>query len=241
MEKLSIVIPALNEELRLPSTLKELSVYLGDSIKDYEHEIIVVVPIGTDNTLEIAKEYKKVFDCDYQIVEPGPKLGKGRDVRSGVMSATGDKIIFMDADLATPLHHIPQLLGGLTDKKSMAIGSRNLNAMHTTRLRSLVSRLGNLASKLLVGVYYEDTQCGFKGFTKEAAEIIFNKQTITGWAFDIELLTIAKRNNINISVIPIQDWVDVPGGNITDNVLSSSVNTLRELLKIRFNIIRGKY
>jgi len=147
----------------------------------------------------------------------------------------------MDADLATPLHHIPQLLGGLTDKKSMAIGSRNLNAMHTTRLRSLVSRLGNLASKLLVGVYYEDTQCGFKGFTKEAAEIIFNKQTITGWAFDIELLTIAKRNNINISVIPIQDWVDVPGGNITDNVLSSSVNTLRELLKIRFNIIRGKY
>ncbi|NBW29604.1 hypothetical protein EBR37_04450, partial [bacterium] len=70
---------------------------------------------------------------------------------------------------------------------------------------------------------------------------IFNKQTITGWAFDIELLTIAKRNNINISVIPIQDWIDVPGGNITDNVLSSSINTLRELLKIRFNIIRGKY
>lgn len=241
MEKLSIVIPALNEEKRLPATLDELSGFLDHEITDYEHEVVIVVPKGIDDTLGVAKKYNDKFNCEYKIIEPGDKVGKGRDVRSGVLAATGDKIIFMDADLATPLDHVPEMVRLINDKTPICIGSRKLNKMHTSKIRTLVSMLGNIASKILVGIYYEDTQCGFKGFTKDAANVLFHKQTILGWAFDIELLTIAKRNNIKVSVLPIEDWEDIPGGNITDNVLKSSINTIRELLKIRFNIIRGKY
>lgn len=241
MEKISIVIPALNEEKRLPNTLNKLSEFLENSSNEYTCEVVVVVPEGTDNTLKVAKDHQDLFDCEYKIIEPGVRVGKGRDVREGILNSTGDKILFMDADLATPLHHIPELITKLKGDKKMAIGSRNLNEMHTSKIRSLISKLGNLASKLLVGIYYEDTQCGFKGFTKDAADLIFNKQTIMGWAFDIELLTIAKRNKIDVEVIPIPDWEDIPGGNITDNVFQSSINTLYELIKIRMNIIRGRY
>ena len=241
MEKLSIVIPALNEEHRLPGTLKKLSVFLENEIDDYKHEVIVVVPEGTDKTLEVAKEHKNLFNCDYIIVEPGKKVGKGRDVKAGMLKATGDKIVFMDADLATPLHHLPRMLEKINSETEVCIGIRKIEEIHHSKLRSAVSRLGNLASKLLVGVYYEDTQCGFKGFTKNSTEKIFNKLTILGWAFDIELLAIAKIDGFKVSTIDINDWVDVEGGNVTDNVIRSSLNTLRELVKIRFNILRNKY
>jgi len=241
MEKLSIVIPALNEEHRLPGTLNTLAVYIKDNLKQYDNEVVIVVPEGTDQTLEVAKKHKDLFNCGYKIVEPGRKVGKGRDVRAGVLEASGDKIIFMDADLATPLHHIPEMLNKLNDRTQVSIGVRRIEEIHHSKLRSMVSQLGNIASKLFVGIYYEDTQCGFKGFTKEAAEVIFKKQTIMGWAFDIELLAIAKIEGYKVSTVIINDWIDVEGGNLVDNVLRSSVNTLRELFKIRMNMIRRKY
>jgi dolichyl-phosphate beta-glucosyltransferase len=241
MEKLSIVIPALNEEHRLPETLKKLSQYVDTDLQHFDNEILIVVPNGTDKTLEVAKNHRELFNCEYLIVEPGNKLGKGRDVQAGILKSSGDKVIFMDADLATPLHHIPEMINNINSNTEVCIGIRDIDWIHDSKLRAIVSRLGNIASKLLVGVYYEDTQCGFKGFTRNAVDKIFTKQTIMGWAFDIEILAIAQRNGLEVSEILIKDWIDVPEGNLTDNVLISSLNTLKELFKIRLNILLNKY
>jgi dolichyl-phosphate beta-glucosyltransferase len=177
-----------------------------------------------------------------KVIQPGSPVGKGRDVLVGMKAATGKKIIFMDADLATPLHHIKELTEKL-DIADLVIGSRKFSATHSG-FRRVASSILNKFTRLLIGLHgIRDTQCGFKGFTASSADLIFNRQTILGWGFDIEILLIAKIHKLKILQIPIPDWKDPKGdlGLAGESTLSASFRTLREVLKIKINKVRGCY
>ena len=242
IQLISLVIPAYSEEKRLPNTLDELAQFLKNNLTKYDIEVIVVVADSPDKTLDVANDYKHTFsDYRYHIVRPGKRSGKGRDVRAGMQIASGDIRIFFDADLATPLHHLNTMVADFENGKDVVIGKRKLSTIHSSSLRSFVSQLGNISSKVFVNVYYEDTQCGFKGFTAHATDVCFGRQTILGWGFDIELLAIAKIYNLKVGEIVISDWEDKAGGSLTGNVVASSLRTLKELIIIKRNLNAGKY
>jgi dolichyl-phosphate beta-glucosyltransferase len=237
----SLVIPAYKEEAILHNTLKEVRRYLRRAKQLGVTEIIVVAANGNDATAQIAKKHKKSFQ-HFSVIEPGPKVGKGRDVKLGVLAAKGKYIAFTDADLATPINHLSEMWRELEAGKDIVIGIRNLREIHTG-YRAAVSVCSNALTRAIVLPGIPDTQCGFKGFRKEIAQTIFNKQHILGWGFDIELLVIARQHRYSISQIEIPDWHDpkLENGLVGESGLSAVISTLLELIKIRFNKFRRYY
>jgi dolichyl-phosphate beta-glucosyltransferase len=147
----------------------------------------------------------------------------------------------MDADLATPLHHIGTMLTIFENEKpDIVIGTRKLTTIHPGALRRFVSVIGNLCFLVVGGFYSPDTQCGFKGFTAEAAELCFGKLTRLKWSFDMELLTIAHVNKLEVQQIAITDWQDVPNGSFNPN-LKNSWQFLKDLIRIFTYRLSGKY
>lgn len=241
--KLSLVIPALNEEKVLRASLSEVAQFLKDQDMLETTEVIVVAADCIDGTKNIARAKSKLF-THFQLVEPGKPVGKGRDVRSGVRAASGEFVIFTDADLATPLHHIPTMLQMLEGEAELVIGVRDLANIHDSALRAWSSMLSNLAIRILAVPGVKDTQCGFKGFRKYVANMVFEKQTIMGWGFDIEILAIARKHDFRRFTLDIPDWNDpkeVGDGLAGESQLKAMVKTFVELLKVRFNLIKGVY
>lgn len=243
MIDLSIIIPALNEEKRIGKTLSELSAFLKNDplLKEMSLEILVVSADGVDKTHSVAVRYAKNLP-NFKLLKPGKVVGKGRDVQYGMLRAKGKYILFMDADLATPLHHIPIFYKNAQTGNDIVIATRNLKKHHTHLPRRTLSLAGNAAFKLLGGVWIEDSQCGFKLFTKKAAKMCFEKQTIMRWGFDMELLTIAKINGLKIEQLRINDWASIPGG-IFDSgkIATNAIESLHDLSVIARNRILGKY
>ncbi|MEK7472092.1 MAG: glycosyltransferase [Patescibacteria group bacterium] len=238
--KLSIVIGALREEKRIGKTLDVLSIFLKDEGLDKSTEVIVVVADGGDNTLGVVSDRRSSFES-LRTVEPGKPVGKGRDIKAGMLASHGEVRLFMDADLATPLHHIKTVLAMFENESpDIIIGTRRLTKIHKDIPRQLISLLGNLCFMLVGGFYSPDTQCGFKAFTDEAANICFNKQTRMKWSFDMELLTIANVNKLRVQQIALNDWQDMPDGTFKPS-LGSSLQFFKDLLKIFFKRILGKY
>lgn len=239
---LSIVIPALREEKRIGKTLDELGNFLGKDrlLNKLNIEIIVVAADGGDKTVLVAKSHQKKLP-NFKVVSLGRPVGKGRDVREGMLRACGTKIIFMDADLATPLKYLPQVFKQIEKGADVVIGTRNLRKHHKSLIRRSLSNTGNLAYRLFGGVWVEDSQCGFKMFTKEASELCFNRLTILKWGFDMEVLSIAKQNKLKIATVRINDWHHVEGGNFDGEVLKHAKETLIDLLIIFLNRITGRY
>lgn len=239
---LSIIIPALGEESVIESTLIAVRDYLLNSGLFDKTEIIIVAADGGDNTAAIAKEYQKKLP-GFTLIEPGAKVGKGRDVRLGMQKASGKYILFMDADLATPLHHIDRALEKLEQGAQLTIGVRNLRKIHSG-YRSLVSLFGNALTRILIAPSIPDTQCGFKAFTHDAAKRIFEVQKIDGWGFDMEVLALAKKWKYPVQKIHIHDWHDPKIGQqglVGESGFQAVKNTLKELFKIRLNLLRGAY
>ena len=239
---LSIIIPALGEERRIGKTLDELAQYLktdaffnGKSV-----EVIVVSADSPDRTHEIVAKKQRLFQT-FVFIKPGPRLGKGRDVQTAMLRSRGEKVIFMDADLATPLHHIPQFYGSCEAGYDVVIGTRNLRKHHPGLLRRFVSTSGNILFQLITGLYVEDSQCGFKMFNAHAARLCFSKLTIMKWGFDMEILAIAKINRLKIKTFRINDWKDMPYSTITDAMLRNSLRSLHDLGHIWLKRIRGVY
>lgn len=241
---LSIVIPALNEAHRIQKTLTQLVDYLGtnQTMKSIKVEVVIVSADSHDKTHQIIEHNREKFK-DFQFVKPGKKLGKGRDVKAGMLAARGKVRIFMDADLATPLEYLDIFYKSYEiSKADVIVGVRNLKKHHPERIRRFVSQSGNLLFRIFGGVWISDSQCGFKLFTDQTAELCFNKMTIFGWGFDMELLSIAKINNLEIKSIAIDDWESVEGGAITHaRIIDTSLLTLRDLGIIFLNRLRGKY
>lgn len=238
--KVSIVIGALREEKRIEKSLKKLREHLVETKSLNSTEIVLVTADGGDRTIEIVENILKIFP-NHQIIKPGRPVGKGRDIKLGMLAAEGDIVLFMDADLATPLHHIDDVVNLIEHKAAdIVIGIRNIRKMHSTKSRFLVSLLGNLAFSFVSGRYIPDTQCGFKAFNKKAARQCFGRQTITDWSFDMELLIIAFSQSLSVAQLPIEDWKDVPGGTFSGG-LKNTLRFATDLLIMLKNRITGIY
>jgi len=237
---LSIIIGALREEHRIGKTLDALSIFLKKEGLADSTEVIIVAADGGDNTVGIVNDTRSSFSV-LRIVEPGAPLGKGRDIKAGMLSAKGQIRLYMDADLATPLHHIKTVLAMFENEQpDIVIGTRRLTKIHKDIPRQLISLFGNFCFMIVSGFYSPDTQCGFKAFTAEATEVCFGKLTRLKWSFDMELLTIANVNKLRVQQVAINDWKDQPGGTFKPS-LSSSLQFFRDLSRIFLNRLFGKY
>ncbi len=233
---LSIIIPAHNEESRLPDSLGKVLAFLKK--QTYSAEVIVVENGSTDRTLETAQEFAHQHDLLRVFHEDLP--GKGRAVRRGVLAARGNYRFIADADLSMPIEEINRFLPPALDC-DIAIASREAPGAARygePAYRHLTGRVFNLLIRLLLLPNLQDTQCGFKCFRAAVAEDIFRFQTITGWAFDVELLAIARRRGYRIHEIGIP-WYFNPASKV--KVLRDSARMFLDLLTIRRNLRRGLY
>jgi len=228
---LSVIIPAYNEEKRLPKTLEEIDKYL--SRQDYSYEIIVVNDGSKDRTAEIARrsDIRNLRLIDNQV-----NHGKGYVVRQGMLEARGEYRLFTDADNSTSIDQVEKMWPYFKEGYRVVIGSRDIKgAVITVPQNWLRRRLGdifNLIVQIVSGLFgIWDTQCGFKGFSRKAVEDIFPKLTINRWAFDVEILVLAKRMGYRIKEIPVV-WINSPDSKVK---LSGMIKMLLEVVKIRLN------
>jgi dolichyl-phosphate beta-glucosyltransferase len=230
---LSVVIPAYNEEHRLGPTLARVQEYLAG--QSYTYEIIVVDNASKDRTAEVAKA------AGVEVI-PELRRGKGVAVRTGMLAAQGDYILFSDADLSTPIEEVEKLLARLQKGYEVAIASRALPesnlVKHQPWHRELVGRLGNLLVRMAAVHGIADTQCGFKLFPRELAHRLFRVMRLTGAAFDVEVLFVAQRNKLRIAEAPVT-WIDSPDTRF--NRLTDSVDAIKDLARIRVNWLLGRY
>ena len=233
---LSIIIPAHNEETRLPRALEQVFAFLKK--QDYSAEVLVVENGSTDRTLEVARGVVPTFPGLRVLHEDLP--GKGRAIRHGVLEAVGDYRFIADADFSMPVEQVNQFIPPACPS-DIAIASREAaGAIRYDEpvFRHITGRAFNFWIRWLVLPGLQDTQCGFKCFRARVAEDIFPSQTLTGWAFDVELLAIARRRGYTISEIGIP-WYYNPGSKI--NVFRDSWRMFFDLFTIRRNMRRGVY
>jgi glycosyltransferase involved in cell wall biosynthesis len=238
---LSIVIPAYCEEKRIGKTLDKLAIFLKhDSYFGHKAvEVIVVAANAPDRTEDIILSKQHLFKL-LKIIKPKVRVGKGRDVRLGMMHATGEIIVFMDADLATPLHHLEKFYKAC-DENDIVIGTRNLLKYRPNFIRRIFAIVGNVLFRLVSGIWIEDSQCGFKMFKRKAARKCFFNLTILGWGFDMEVLAIARTNRMKIKYYRINDWKDIPGSTFTDGLFKTSLHSLRDLAHIKIKLLKDSY
>ena len=239
MTTYSLILPAFNESARLAPTLETVLSYVLQ--QHWKAEIIVVDDGSTDRTADIVREYAGRNSMVRLVQNPGNR-GKGYSVRNGMLSAHGDVLLFSDADLSSPISEAPKLFTAIENGADLAIGSRWLNAaMQTQRqslARQLFGRIYNLLLRIILGLDYRDTQCGFKAFTRDAARLIFSAQKIERWGFDPELLFLAKLYRLRVAEVPVE-WGHAADSKI--NPVVDGARMFRELLSIRWNGVSGKY
>lgn len=231
--KLSVIIPAYNEEKRLKKTLDSVCRYLTG--QNYESEVIVVDDGSVDSTVTTAKTWPQVKILKHQYNQ-----GKGAAVRTGMMAATGDYRLFMDADNSTTIDHLPPFLNAAINA-DVVIASRRLPQSKITTPqpwhREFLGACFRFLVRMLVTLEVSDSQAGFKLFSARAAEEVFKKQTIDRWAFDVEIIVIAKRLGLIVRELPIV-WQNDRDSKVR---LRGMLNMLREVLVVRRNIKRGVY
>jgi dolichyl-phosphate beta-glucosyltransferase len=236
---LSIIVPAYNEARRIVVSLQTLSDHLQAHGQDLGTvEVLVVVARGDDHTAELARAQANAFET-FAVLDAGEPAGKGRDVRLGMRAARGRYRLFMDADLATPLHHLETVAKLMRDDADVIIGVRDLQRSHRG-LRKLISNFGNRLVRRLLYLDIHDTQCGFKAFRGPAADDLFGRQTILGWGFDIEILALAAQRGYRIETIAIDDWQEVAGGTFKNVAVTGALSTFRDLLKVRRSLRKSR-
>lgn len=233
---LSIIIPAYNEERRLPGTLQEITAYLAR--QPYAAEVLVVENGSTDRTTEIAEEYAARFP--YIRVLHSPQ-GKGAAVKRGMLAGRGEYLYICDTDLSVPIEEVAKFLPPQLSEFDVAIASREAPGAKRygePLYRHLMGRVYNFIAQLVVVPGIQDTQCGFKCLTRQAARAIFSAQVMDGWGFDVELLFIARRWGYRIVEVPV-NWYYGKGSRISP--LKDSLRMLGELWQVRCNGWRGLY
>lgn len=239
--KLSVVIPAFNEEQRIGLTLQATDKYLKQ--QKYEYEIIVVDNGSNDKTCDVVKEYQEANVKNLVRLCLSESVGaKGSAVRLGVLDyARGDYIIFMDADNATPIAEIERFWPAFESGFEVVIGSRALDpslvSVKQTFKRQILGKASHLLIRLVLLPGIQDSQVGFKAFTRAAAKEIFSAVTIPGWGFDFEVLAIARLRGFKIKEVGVV-WKDRPGTHVP---LSAFFESLLDLFRIRLNLWVGKY
>ena len=235
----SIVIPAYNESARIAGSLEKVLTYIAQ--RGADAEVIVVNDGSSDNTAEIIQEYLAKTPLLRLLENPG-NSGKGYSVRNGMLHASGDILLFSDADLSSPIEEADKLFTAIANGADIAIGSRWLQSQLQTRrqplYRQLFGRIFNAMLRITLGLEFKDTQCGFKAFTRRAGQAVFPAQKIERWGFDPELLYLAKRFGFKVAEVPVA-WAHREGTRISP--LRDGARMFGEMLKIRWNALRGKY
>ena len=234
---LSVVIPAYNEASRIEKTLDELRAHLPSL--GFSWEIRVVDDGSTDDTIKVVE--RAAAGESRIVVQREPHRGKGGTVRAGMLAARGKLRFMCDADLSMPVVELSRFLQVVPDRYDIVIGSREgLGARrvgepaHRHRMGRIFNRL--VAFAAISGI--RDTQCGFKLFSKQAAEAVFPLVTIEGWAFDIEMLVIARRRQLRILELPIE-WHYRDQSQVS--LVRDSFRMARDVIRIRLNALRGRY
>jgi glycosyltransferase involved in cell wall biosynthesis len=235
---LSIVIPAYNEERRLPLALEKIRKYIAE--KGIDAEVLVVDDGSSDSTAAIVKHWQLEWPA-LRLISNGTNRGKGFSVRHGMLQARGRIALFTDADLSAPIEESPKLLNALKST-DVAIGSRavdrSLIAVHQSALREWAGIIFNAFVRFITGVPFRDTQCGFKAFVVAPSRIIFEQQRIQRFGFDPEILFLAKRHGLRAVEVPVR-WANDPATKV--HVYRDSIAMFFDLLIIRWNALIGRY
>ena len=237
--KYSIVIPAYNESSRIPATLRSVV----DTIRDrnWNAEVVVVNDGSLDNTAEVVRAFAQSAP-EVRLVENPRNCGKGYSVRHGVLNALGDVVMFTDADLSSPMEEADGLFAAIAKGADIAIGSRWLATSRQTHrqplYRQFFGRCFNLLTRMVMNLPFADTQCGFKAFTRTAAQTVFQLQTIERWGFDPEILFIALKRGYQIKEVPVS-WAHDARTRIS--YLRDGIQMLKELAIVRWNALLGRY
>jgi glycosyltransferase involved in cell wall biosynthesis len=251
---LSVVIPAYNEAARLPDSLQKVLSYL--ETRDYTFEVIVVDDGSSDNTADLGDDFLRqaaISDPRSSIrIVRNPHRGKGYTVRTGMLAAQGRYILYSDADFSAPIEEVEKLLRYLQGKYDIAIGSREGKGavrIDEPFYRHLMGRVFNTFVRLVALPQFNDTQCGFKAFRKEAAHTLFRSLNLYGdntpdvqgalvTGFDVEVLYLALKWGYRIKEVPVR-WFYSKGANV--NPLKDSYRMLKDIAKVRMNDLRGVY
>jgi dolichyl-phosphate beta-glucosyltransferase len=234
---LSIIIPAHNEENRLPRSLEQVFAFLEK--QNYEAEVLVVENGSTDRTLEIAQSFAQRHKNLKVIHEAG--RGKGLAVRKGMLESQGQYRFMCDADLSMPIEEVNKFLPPALSGFDVAIGSREVHGAiryEEPFYRHFGGRLINFLIRLLILPKLQDTQCGFKCFRAEAAENLFRRQRLDGWSFDIEVLYLAECNGDRIVEVPVH-WYYRSESKV--NALRDAFRMISDIFRIRSNMRHGLY
>ena len=234
---LSIVIPAHNEEHRLPNTLEQVKTFLDK--QSYLAEVLVVENGSSDATLQIAQSYLE--KCPYLRVLQLKESGKGLAVREGVLAATGEYRFICDADLSMPIEEVNKFIPPQLDNFDVAIASREApgaKRFNEPEYRHFIGRVFNTLVRVVALPSLHDTQCGFKCFHAPVAEKVFRLQTFMGWSFDVEVLFIALMHGYQVLEIPI-NWYHIPGSRV--KLFQDSYRMAMDILTIRKNAKKGLY
>jgi dolichyl-phosphate beta-glucosyltransferase len=240
LRSVSIVVPAYNEEARLPATLEKILAYLQK--KDFSFAEVVVVDDGSrDGTAALVERQQRQSPFLRLIRNPGNR-GKGYSVRNGALSAKGEWILSTDADLSAPIEELDKLFDAVDHAGAqVAIGSRALDrslvGVHQSALREMSGRAFNVVMRGITGLPFRDTQCGFKLFRADAAREIFSRQKLDGFSFDVEDLVIAKVLGIHTIEVPVV-WNNVEGTKVST---LAGVASFGALLRIRSRALMGEY
>ena len=234
---LSIILPALNEEGRLPRCLEQIDRFL--QTQPYDAEVIVAENASTDRTAAITLEFAQTHP--YVRLLQLKERGKGRAVKAGMLAADGDYRFICDVDLSMPIEEIVKFLPPAAAGYNISIATREgkeARRVDEPEYRHLMGRINNWIIKLNALPDFEDTQCGFKMFDRESAEDLFSVQQMNGIGFDVELLFIAKRRGYTIREVPITWYFDADS---RMRLVQDSLNILREIWDIRQNWRKGLY
>lgn len=237
--RLSVIIPAYNEQERLPKTLVEVGKYLGN--QTYDYEILVVNDGSKDKTAEAVNKLVQLIK-NLKLIDNKENHGKGWVVRQGMMEAKGDYKLFMDADNATTIDQVEKMWPFFNEGFDIIIGSRDIKGadipVPQPWYRRLLGDIFNLVVQVVSGIRgIRDTQCGFKGFTNKVVEDVFPKLTIDRWAFDVEILAVAKKRGYKIKEMPVR-WINDASSKVK---LKGMIKMLFEVFEIRKNIMTRKY
>jgi dolichyl-phosphate beta-glucosyltransferase len=236
---LSIVIPAYHEARRILPTLDKIRRYLASQA--YQSEVIVVVDGGHDGTFQLVDRLRSSWPA-LRVLDNGTNRGKGYSVRRGMLEGTGRFLLFSDADLSTPIEEVERVVGALESGADVAIGSRALEAsdvrVSQVWWRQAMGRTFNQVVRLMAVSGIGDTQCGFKCFGREAGRRIFDRQRTTGFAFDVELIWIARKLGYRVVEVPVT-WVNDVASSV--HPVADSIRILVDLVKVRVGDLRGHY
>ncbi len=237
--RLSIVIPAYNECLRIESTLERVMACIRE--RAWDAEVLVVDDGSTDDTAAIVQRWMQEHPRLHLVKNRGNR-GKGYSVRNGLLQSASEIVMFTDADLSSPMEEAQLLMDALDRGADVAIGSRWLDrkpqTMNQPLYRRFFGRCFNWVTRRVIGLPFKDTQCGFKAYKREAAQVIFRLQTIERWGFDPEILFIARKLKYKIVEIPVT-WGHDERSRLS--YLKDGLKMLEEMAEIRSNSLRGRY